>query len=272
MKKIFTILSLLAVCAMVNAQTTYHVVYIPGDGERQFGFSLAPSFCSQHLNVNASNVDRAGQFNYEVDGTVNSLMGFNAGLFYGYETQWGNFIEWGNITSLFYNITPFSSEVTFNHNGTIESHKVKYTAQHVILHVNPFISHRFSDELSVNLGLGFLLSPRFSNKASVDGVAMTEQRDFDASLLQNLFNISFDANLGVKYWFTEQWYAGLRVQYNFASLVSLFSKMDNSETEVDEVLSVANGNIRLNLDEKTFRTILINKPSIQTVLSLGYTW
>ena len=271
MKKIFTILSLLAACAMGYAQTTYHVVYIPGDGERQFGLSLAPSFSNQHLAVYASNVDADGKaFTYDVDGMANSLVGFNAGLFYGYETQWGNFIEWGNYTSLFYSITPFSNDVTFTHNGASETHKVKYNAQQVILHINPFLSHRFSDEISASLGLGTSLAPHLSSNASCDGQVLEAEKDFETSLLQSIFNFSFDVNAGVKYWFTEEWYAGLRVQYNFASLVSLFA--DEEGENADEVLDITNGSLRMNLDKQTSKSILFNKKSIQAVFSIGYTW
>ena len=269
MKKSIIIFTLLALCTMVSAQTTYHVVYIPGDGERQFGFNLAPTFCAQHLNVYATNVDAADKsFNYTVDGTVNNLVGFNAGIFYGYETTWGNFIEWGNYTSLFYSINPFVGDVTFTHDGISETHKINQNVQHVILHVNPFISHRINDEFSVSLGLGASLAPRLSAKTKVDGQVFTEEKDFESSILQNFFNISFDANASVKYWFSDEWYVGLRMQYNFANLASIFSKIDES----DDVWDVANGNLKLNLDKKTVKPVLLGKNSIQAVFAIGYCW
>lgn len=268
MKKSIIIFTLLALCTMVSAQT-YHVVYIPGDGERQFGFNLAPTFCAQHLNVYATNVDAADKsFNYTVDGTVNNLVGFNAGIFYGYETTWGNFIEWGNYTSLFYSINPFVGDVTFTHDGISETHKINHNVQHVILHVNPFISHRINEEFSVSLGLGVSLAPRLSAKTKVDGQVFTEEKDFESSILQNFFNISFDANASVKYWFSDEWYVGLRMQYNFANLASIFSKIDES----DDVWDVANGNLKLNLDKKTVKPVLLGKNSIQAVFAIGYCW
>ena len=268
MKKSIIIFTLLALCTMVSAQT-YHVVYIPGDGERQFGFNLAPTFCAQHLNVYATNVDAADKsFNYTVDGTVNNLVGFNAGIFYGYETTWGNFIEWGNYTSLFYSINPFVGDVTFTHDGISETHKINHNVQHVILHVNPFISHRINEEFSVSLGLGASLAPRLSAKTKVDGQVFTEEKDFESSILQNFFNISFDANASVKYWFSDEWYVGLRMQYNFANLASIFSKIDES----DDVWDVANGKLKLNLDKKTVKPVLLGKNSIQAVFAIGYCW
>lgn len=271
MKKIFTLFALLTACIMGYAQTTYHVVYIPGDGERQFGFSLAPSFCNQHLNLFASNVDAAGNsFNYDINGSVNNLIGFNAGMFYGYETQWGRFIEWGNYTSLFYSITPFSSDVTFTHNGVTENHKIKYNAQQVILHINPFLSHRINEQFSVSLGLGASIAPRLTSKVSVDGQQLKEERNMETSLLQNLLNVSFDVNAGVKYWFTDEWHVGLRMQYNFASLVSIFSKEDSES--IDEALSTANGKLKMKLDKETAETLIFTKNSVQAVFSIGYTW
>ncbi|MBP5540513.1 MAG: hypothetical protein J6X88_02580 [Bacteroidales bacterium] len=269
MKKTFIFVTLLAAFAIVNAQTTYHVVYIPGDGERQFGFSLAPSFCGQHLGVNAQSYDANthNTVSYPTEGLVTNSLGINAGLFYGYETLWGNFIEWGNYSSVYYGLNPFSGEVTITRNGVAEKHNIQYTEQHITLHFNPFISHRFGDQLSVSLGLGLAISPRLPIDVQLDGNPLKRNNSFDESMLINIFNISFDANACVKYWFSDEWFVGFRFQYGFASLLDLFSNEDTGE-----ILDGCNGAINLNMDKGTARCTILPKNAIQTVFSIGYNW
>lgn len=272
MKKHIILLSLLAVCAMANAQMTTRIVYIPGDGERQFGFNLIPSYCNQHLNLFASDFDDAGSpFDYKVDGTLNSLLGFSAGIFYGYETTHGNFIEWGNYTSLFYRITPFSGEATFiyERGGIFEKHKVRLLDQRVILHLNPFLSHSFNEQFSASLGLGLSIAPRLSGKIFYDGESMQEDRDMETSIIQNIFNIHLDVNAGVKYWLSEEWFTGLRVQYSFGNVFALLSdEFKYADASLDNV----NGKVTLYLDNKTANSMILDKRAIQAVLAIGYCW
>lgn len=268
MKKIIILTSLLAAFAMANAQTTYHVVYIPGDGERQFGFSLAPSFCGQHLNVNTQYGSVYTGTSYTSENTVNNYVGFNAGLFYGYETVWGNFIEWGNYTSLYYGVNPFSGNVDISHNGTIEQHDVQYTMQRVTLHVNPFISHRFNDQFSISAGIGISLSPILPSKIKFDGQVLERNQEIDEFLFMNILNFNFDANLGVKYWMTDEWYVGLRVEYAFANLLDIFGK----DKETDDILADCNGSITIYMDDNTAKSTILGKRYVQTVFSIGYTW
>lgn len=262
MRKTFILLSLLAVCTMASAQMTTRIVYVPGDGERQFGFNLIPSFSNQHLNPIVPN--------YDVDGTVNNLLGICAGIFSGYETDHGNFIEWGRYFSLYYCINPFVSKVTLTNkeDGLSEKHKVSHLDQRVTLHFNPFLSHRFNDQFSASLGLGLSFSPRLPGITSLDGERLAVAKDAESSILQYILNIGFDVNAGVKYWLSDEWFAGLRLQYYFGNVFTFLSK----EKNVDNALKDVNGSLTLDLDKGTAKSMIIDKPSFQTVLSIGYCW
>ena len=183
MKKTLIVLTLILLGAMASAQMTYRVVYIPGDGEHQFGFNLAPSYASQHLGVAADGFDAATNtsYSYDVDGLMTNIIGISAGLFYGYETV-DRTINWGGYTSLAYGINPFSGEVTLTHNGVAEKHEVSLLSQQVMLHFNPFLSYRINDQFSVNAGLGLCVAPILPSKVKVDGQAMQKSNDAEASM------------------------------------------------------------------------------------------
>ena len=53
MKKHITLFALLAIGFMSNAQMRTVYVYIPGDGEHQFGLSVAPTYGAQQFSVTA---------------------------------------------------------------------------------------------------------------------------------------------------------------------------------------------------------------------------
>lgn len=270
MKKQLVLVALMAVCALANAQMTYRVIYIPGDGEHQFGVNFAPSFASQHLAVNANGIDAAtgNAFSYDVDGMVSNMVGVSLGMFYGYETV-DRTINWGNYTSLAYGVNPFAGEVTLTHNNVSENHKVNLLLQQVKLHINPFLSYRINDLFSLSAGIGIYISPILPSKVKVDGQAMEKPADFESSLLMSLLNSGLDANAGVKYWFSDEMYVGLRIQYAFANLLNIFGSLDEED---EEVLKQANGSVAFNLDESTGRYTILPKNPIQAVFSVGYVW
>lgn len=270
MKKTLVLVTLMAICTLANAQMSYRVIYIPGDGEHQFGVNFAPSFASQHLAVNANGIDAAtgNAFSYDVDGMATNMMGVSLGLFYGYETV-DNTLNWGNYTSLAYGVNPFAGEVTLTHNGVSENHKVNLLLQQVTLHFNPFLAYRINDQFSVSAGLGIFVSPLLSSKVRVDGAALEKSSDMETSILMSLLNSGFDANAGVKYWFSDELYVGLRIQYAFARLLNIFGKDDSDDMDV---LEKVNGNITFNLDEGTGRYTVLPRNPIQAVFSVGFVW
>lgn len=262
MKKAFILLSFMALCAAAGAQTTYRVVYIPGVGEHQFGFSLAPTYNPQHLGVTFESASFASSI--DAEGFVTNMIGVNAGLFYGYETV-GNTIDWGNYTSLFYGLTPFSGTVSLN----TQDYKINYLSHRIMLHFNPFLAYRINDQFSVSAGLGLSLAPEFASSLTLNGQRLASDADAEASLFSQILSIYIDGNAGVKYWFSDEMFVGLRVQYAFANVINLLGKMDE---ESAEVLSQANGAISIDLDKNTWRSTILPRNPIYAVLSIGYVW
>lgn len=270
MKRTLILAAIMALGAVVNAQMTYRVVYIPGEGEHQFGFNLAPSFPSQHLGVGAEGVDAAtnSTFSYDVNGMMTNVMGVSLGMFYGYETV-DNTLNWGNYVSLAYGVNPFSGEVTLTHNGVSEKHKVSLLSQQVQLHFNPFLAYRISNQLSVSLGVGLCIAPLLPSKVTVDGQAMQKSANSEASILMSLLNSCLDANAGVKYWFSDDMYVGLRLQYAFFNALGIFG---NTDSDDEDLLEHTNGALKFNLDEGTGRYSILPVNHIQAVLSVGFVW
>ncbi len=256
-----------------SAQMTYRVVYVPGPGERQAGFSVMPAFVPQHLNVEGTWVDAVSgdRMSQDAEQRLSNLVSVGVGAFYGYETV-GHDFGWGNYTSLYYSVTPFSGTVTLSPNGTPEEHQLSFLAQHVRLQVNPFLSYRISDRFSVSAGLGINLAPRLSSKVKMDGQALEKSNsgDEESLVLNILSGLALDANAGMKYWFSDDMFVGLRLQYAFLNVIDLLSR-DNSE-DADELLQEVNGVVSLDLDNQTARTTLLPRNSFQAVFSFGFAW
>lgn len=276
MKKILIALTLLAFCQAVSAQT--RIVYIPGDGERQFGFTLIPSFCNQYLTFNVNNQPLAtNSSDYTSAGQLNNSMGFGGGIFYGYETTHGRTLEWGNYSTLYYNFLPFSGKMSWLADGKTAEHQVNYNAQRVMLHENPFLTYRINDQFSVSAGLGFALGILLNSKVSIDGNSFQPQKSSDfgdgVSWFTSIFNFHIDANASVKYWFTDQWFCSARFQYCFYTLnfetFSSFSE-NGSNAKLDKKLA---GNVKYDLNKGTVTpNYLIPRSMLQLALSIGYTW
>ena len=275
MKKAFIILSMMAVCAIAGAQSGFRYVYIPGAGERQFGFSLSPTYCAQHIVVKAEGFNSAlnKTVSYDVDGMVNNHLGYSAGLFYGYETTHGRALEWGNYASLYYGLNPFHGTVTINRNGVPEEHKISYTTQYIKLHVMPFLTYNINEEFSVSAGLGFSIAPTLSNKLKLDRQAVENISDqTENNLTMSILGFNFDANVGMKYWLTDEWFIGARVQYSFLNLLNILGREENNSDFTNDALKEYNGAAKINLDNGTGNCLLYPKNYIQTVFSIGYTW
>lgn len=273
MKKSLILSALLAVGAMAGAQTTYQFVYIPGVGEHQFGLSVAPTFGVQQLSVSTRNFNSYDEDSYPVEGVATNSLGINAGFFYGYETVHGGTLEQGNHTTLLYSLNPFGGDVTLNHNGTPETHNFKYNSQRLLIHSTSFLTYRISEEISVSggIGLGFGLS--LPSQLKVDGEAIERQKSSDiwgSSLFGSLLNMefTFDVNVGMKYWLTDEFFLGARLQYCFYTL-NLAKVSDNGNKSKWDY----NGAIAFDPDNHTaICNYYYPKSLLQLVLSAGYTW
>ncbi|MBR1834552.1 MAG: hypothetical protein IJ785_03500 [Bacteroidales bacterium] len=275
MKKIVLFLFLAACLQQVDAQIRY--IYVPGDGERQFGLSLTPSYCAQQMGVGITATGPTGtEQSLSTKGTIDNNVGFSAGLFYGYETRHNRTIEFGNYATVYYSINPFSGTVSVERDGKTEQHEVKYTAQRILLHFNPFLSYSINDQFSLSAGLGVSLAPQLKSKVRYDGkpmdLAAAKSSRFDAfeNLFMGLMNFHFDANVGAKYWFSDQLFCGARLQYCFytLSILSLFGK--DGEADLSEY---PNGVVNLNLANGTgTANYFLPGSKVQMVLSLGYVW
>lgn len=268
MKKTFIVLALLTLSVVAGAQTTYRIVYIPGTGEHQFGFNVVPSFVfgGQHLGVSVKDVG-ANDFK-DADGMLTNALGVGAGIFYGYETV-GNTVDWGNYTALYYGVIPFSGNVTFNRNGVSGAHNVSYMAQQIQLQFNPFLSYRINDQFSVSAGIGLDICPWLPSKVKVDGEALQPKEDSDVTIFKALLNSHLDANVGAKYWFSDELYVGLRVQYAFLNVLDL---LGNTDEDTDELLSTVNGAVGIDLNNGTGTSTILPLNNIQAVLSVGFVW
>lgn len=256
------------------ARAQYRIVYQPGDGEHHFGLSLSPSYSTQNFGVTASAAGSDGKpVDLDVNGGISNNLGYNAGLFYGYETRHNRTIEFGNYFSVYYSVNPFVGTVTIEHNGQPESHEVQYNAQRILLHFNPFLSYMINDRFSVSAGIGVSFAPQFKSRIKMDGIALDRPKDNDTdveSTIMGLFNFHIDANAGMKYWFNDEWFCGLRLQYCFYTL-SMLSLFDNGgQTDLNKF---PNGIVKLNLDKATAAAnYFLPKSTAQAVISVGYVW
>ena len=270
-----TVLTLCVLATMWQTATAqYRIIYIPGDGERQFGLNISPSYSAQQFGVGASAVGPDGKIlSLDVEGTINNNIGFSAGIFYGYETRHNRTLEFGNYASVYYSINPFSGTLNITRDGKAETHTVSYTAQRILLHFTPFLSYMINEQFSVSTGIGVSFAPQLKSKVRVDGKPAEEPAEESGameSLLLGLFNFHFDANAGVKYWFSDEWYCGLRMQYCFYTL-SMLSLFD-SDNSID-LNHYPNGVVNLDMDEGTAAArYFLPKSTLQAVLSIGYVW
>ncbi len=189
-------------------------------------------------------------------------------MFYGYETV-NRTINWGNYVSFAYSANPFSSEVTLTHNGVAEKHDVDVVVQQAKLRFNPFLSYRINDQLSVSAGIGLTFSPIQFGKVKLDGQALEKPDDAELTILSALLNSYFDANAGVKYWFSDEFFVGLGVRYSFANTLDIFGSLSGDE---EELLENTNGAVNINMSEGTGRFTVLPKHPIHAVLTVGFAW
>lgn len=268
MKKCCFILSFLALCVTAGAQHfTQYYVYRPGYGERQFGLSLGPSFSSQHLVFTASEKINYKYYDYKTDGMLTNNSGFHIGLYYGFETKHNTLLEWGNYYSAFYSINPYSGTVSILRNNKLESHDFSFVTQRLNLSFCGFLTYNINDQFSVSPGVGLTITPFFLASLDKDGEKIPVNLNLLEDMILNSSNAQLDVNIGMKYWFTDEWYVGFKAQYIFASIYSLFKEDDGAK-----IPDGYNGIVSLNISEANATCKIRHQPTFTTLLSIGYTW
>ena len=275
MKKI--ILILLMVAAGWSAAAQFREVYVAGEGERQIGFNVGTSygyhqwlaFRPQAPGGSTATISRTA------DSMVRNNLGYQVGFFHGHETQHGGFLEWGGYFEAYYSVNPFHSKVAFTLNGQEQNVDVSYLLQRVMVHGMGFLSHRINDEFSVSVGMGLYVAPSFNSKLKVNGVEQTiADRDKGETLIENILtSFGVDLNVGMKYWFSDSWFAGARLQYNITSLglLKLFGKLELEEGVDYHTLPI--GSVLYDVDSGTARpSALVPRNNMQIVFSIGHAW
>ena len=275
MKKI--ILILLMVAAGWSAAAQFREVYVVGEGERQIGFNVGTSY-GYHQWLAFRPQAPGGStatISCSADSMVRNNLGYQVGFFHGHETQHGSFLEWGGYFEAYYSVNPFHSKVAFTLNGQEQNVDVSYLLQRVMVHGMGFLSHRINDEFSVSLGMGLYVAPSFNTKLKVNGVEQTiANRDEGETLIENILtSFGVDLNAGMKYWFSDSWFAGARLQYNITTLglLKLFGKLELEEGEDYHTLPI--GSVLYDVDSGTARhSALVPRNNMQLVLTIGHTW
>ena len=274
MKKHITLFALLAIGFMASAQMRTVYVYIPGDGEHQFGLSVAPTYGAQQFSVTAKDYSNYNGKTYPVEGLVTNHVGFNAGLFYGYETLHGKTLEHGNHSTLYYGLIPFGGDITVNQDGTNKSYNLQYVAQHVFVHSNSFLTYRINEQITVSGGIGLGVDLSLPGKVNIDGKPVERVNNFsdpwEGSIFGELLNMefTFDVSAGMKYWLTDEWFLGARLQYCFYTL-----NMEKISNNGGTTKWNYNGSISFDPVENTATChYYYPKSTLQLVLSVGYTW
>ena len=201
MKQHIIFFALMLVSIIASAQQ-FRYIYIPGDGEHQVGAVLGPSIGSQYMLVK---VDDNDQY-------INNLFGITAGVFWGYETDHGTALDFGNHLFLLYTYQPFSGTLDYFNGITTATTRVRFNAQQARLYENPFLSYRVNQQLILNAGVGLGINFGIPSKFSRDGVATKIQY----SIFSQLFT-DFDANIGARFYITDDLFVGAHVHWSFYS-------------------------------------------------------
>ena len=138
MKQHVFFFALLLAAGIANAQQIRYI-YHPGEGERQMGVILGPTIGSQSMLVR---VDDNDQY-------INNLIGYTAGVFWGYETDHGRAIDFGNHASLLYTFQSFSGKLNYFDGTTTAITRVGFNGQQARFYENPFLSYRVNQQLSL---------------------------------------------------------------------------------------------------------------------------
>lgn len=255
MKKQTILFTLMLLAGIASAQQIRYI-YRPGEGERQMGVILGPTIGQQFMEVQMGNDDPQ---------RINNLMGFSAGVFWGYETDHGWVIDFGNHAQLLYSFLPFSGKVEFTDaNGSKSSSRVGFNAQQVRFYENPFLAYRVNEQLIINAGVGMGINAGIPSKFRRDGVSAKAQYNILTSLYAD-----FDANIGAKYYITDDLFVGLHVHWAFYS----FDIRDLMEADESWTKDFVGGISFPDDPEKEPNCVYLPtaKP-FQVMFSFGHTW
>ena len=252
MKRTAALFLLLALAGMSFAQTT-RFVYIPGPGEHRIGATFGMGFGKQDIKVGLGD-----NFNNSV--RLSNTSDFSAGVCWGYETDDNRIFDFGNYVAFLFKSSPFSGNVNIDNT----SYKMNVNAGSIHLYESPFAVIHIVDGLVLNLGIGFEFSYGLNPTMHVDGTKMKMQKLSEESVLTR-FNVSLDANVGVKYYFADDYYVGARLQYVFLNdFFNLFGDDDS-----DGIIGAAAADLTDNTGIGYFRPI--DKPFMLS-FQIGYCW
>lgn len=249
MKKNFMLLAFVATLGAASAQYYTTTTYLPQDGERQFGLVVTPNFGSQTLGF-AHEYPSSSTANILLDGSMSQGIGTEIGLYYGYETDHGGFLDFGAYLLVSYGINPFKGSVNVKDalTGLSQDYDVKYTSKAVMFRVSPFLAHRFGDNFVLDLGFDVAFALSLKGNLNFDGYTTSESSSSSLSL----FRFMADPYVGAKYFLTDFFFVGARAGYRLGG----DGKVDET---VDEPLY--NGTIRMNVAEQTASSAYMFTPS-----------
>ena len=250
MKKQTILVIMLLMAGIANAQQIRYI-YHPGEGERQMGIVLGSTIGSQSMLVK---VDDNDQY-------INNLIGLSAGVFWGYETDHGTVIDFGNHASLLYTHLPFNGKLTYLDGTTPSTTRVAFNAQQARFYESPFLAYRATDQLILNAGIGGGINVGIPSQFKRDGVNMGKNQ---YNILTQCY-FDFDANLGAKYYFTDDLFVGVRLQYVFYS----FDIRDLAESDMSKDLV---GGISFVNEEGPNAIYLPTAKPFQMFFTFGYLW
>lgn len=243
---------LLAFVATLGAALAQHITtttYLPQDGERQFGLVVTPNFGSQTSGF-AHNIATSATESILLDGSMSQGIGTEIGLYYGFETDHGGFLDFGSYLLVSYGINPFKGSVTVKDalTGLSQDYDVKYTSKAAMIRISPFLAHHFGDNFVLELGFDVAFSISLKGNLDFDGYTTSESSENSLSL----FRFLADPYVGAKYYLTDFFFVGARAGYRLGG--------DPSGDSVDGILH--NGSIRMNVANQTAYSEYMFTPAI----------
>ncbi|MBO4600061.1 MAG: hypothetical protein J5641_04920 [Bacteroidales bacterium] len=246
-------LLVLASCLIFQIAGTAHAqeiryIYHPGDGEHQVGLILGSNIGSQTMDVTFD----------EIFHPINNSLGFLGGIFWGYETDHGTTFDFGAHSSLLYSFFPFVGMVP---NAYGDPSKVAFNAQQARFHYTPFLAYRATQQLILNAGIGAGINVGIPSQFKLDGTTMGKN---EFNILTQIF-VDFDANLGAKYYFTDDLFVGVRLQYAFYS----FDIRDLMESDLSHDIV---GAISFSDEDGPRCVYLPSSKPFQVLFTFGHLW
>ena len=256
MKKTFILTLFIGAAVLVCAQQIRYI-YVPGDSEHQTGLLFGSSLGGQNMLVDAYG---SSQF-------IHNVATVDCGMFWGYETDHGTFLDFGNHVSLLYSLLQFNGTVEGFRSGGDEataipfSHQVGFRAQSLRFYENPFLTYRLNTQTIFNVGVGFGLNIGLPGRPVVDGIVMEKE---EYNFFTRLF-FDLDAMLGVKYFFTDDLFVSFQAHYAFYT----FDIRNLFESNIDPHTV---GGIGLSDDGSVSSVSLPSSKPFRLLVAFGHLW